>query len=511
LKILKSEPIGRADDAENERDMQLQGFLKTIMLRRTKSTTVNGKPIVELPLVTIEDVYVVLTEEERCTYAVLESFTQRHVQRYLNNGGEEQKIPNMLSLLQYLRQACCHIFLLSGAALTALQSSRSEEHLAANALCLPEEVVIRLRDNENIFQCPVCLERTYSPIIFSPCGHSVCLTCFGKMCSTTALEGASTEAPVGFRCHSCRVTVDLQKVTDYSSFVRSYNFSMCNQGTPTLFPSSLKALLRVNDEGDEDDEDSGSEIAVGLEAYRTDQVNPPLRYGAAPSKVSSAGKQSSAASRTRVWKNHEATVAYRHALPKKWVNSSKIEKAVEIIKKISDQGTGDKVIVFSHFTALLDLIEVPIARSGWKYRRYDGRMTPADRCSAISSFASQPDCLVMLVSLKAGNSGLNLTCASNIIIMEPSWNPYIEDQAIGRVHRIGQEKHVRVYRILVADTIETRILELQEKKRKLLRGFPNGTVMLRTDNLVRRDIAYIFVSQDCKAKTDPLLIVGLPS
>jgi hypothetical protein len=87
------------DDAENERDMQLQGFLKTIMLRRTKSTTVNRKPIVELPSVTIEDVYMVLMEEEQCTYAVLESFTQRHVQWYLNNRGEQQKIPNILSLL----------------------------------------------------------------------------------------------------------------------------------------------------------------------------------------------------------------------------------------------------------------------------------------------------------------------------------------------------------------------------------------------------------------------------
>ncbi|KAH3097770.1 hypothetical protein KXW41_007968, partial [Aspergillus fumigatus] len=145
-----------------------------------------------------------------------------------------------------------------------------------------------------------------------------------------------------------------------------------------------------------------------------------------------------------------------------------------------------------HFTALLDLIEVPIARSGWKYRRYDGRMTPAERGSAISSFASQPDCLVLLVSLKAGNAGLNLTCASNVIIMEPSWNPYIEEQAIGRVHRIGQERHVRVYRLLVADTIEIRILELQEKKRKLIRGFSNGAVMLGTDNLIRGDIAYIF-------------------
>ncbi|KAK9578976.1 hypothetical protein V6Z93_009897 [Aspergillus fumigatus] len=490
--ILKSESIGRGNDAETARDMQLQGFLKTIMLRRTKSTILNGRPIVELPSVTIEDVYVALTEEERCTYAVLESFTQRHVQRYLNNGGEQRKIPNVLSLLQYLRQACCHILLLSGAALTALQSSRSEEHLAANALCLPEEVVTRLRDNETIFQCPVCLERAYSPIIFSPCGHSVCLACFGKMCSTTAPEGASTEVPVGFRCHSCRVTVDLQKVTDYSSFVRSHNFSSSNQGSSTLFPSSLKALLGLNDEGDEDDEDSGSGMDIGLEACRTDHVIPPLRYGAAPSEVSSAGKQSSAAPRKQPWKNPEATLAYRHALPKKWVNSSKIGKAVEIMKKIRDQGTGDKVIVFSHFTALLDLIEVPIARSGWKYRRYDGRMTPAERGSAISSFASQPDCLVLLVSLKAGNAGLNLTCASNVIIMEPSWNPYIEEQAIGRVHRIGQERHVRVYRLLVADTIEIRILELQEKKRKLIRGFSNGAVMLGTDNLIRGDIAYIF-------------------
>jgi SNF2 family DNA or RNA helicase len=235
---------------------------------------------------------------------------------------------------------------------------------------------------------------------------------------------------------------------------------------------------------------------VGLEAGRTDHVIPPLRYGVAPSEVGSAGKQSSAAMRKQVWKNHEARVAYGHALPRKWVNSSKIEKAVEIIKAIRDQGTGDKVIVFSHFTALLDLIEVPIARSGWKYRRYDGRMTPAERGSAISSFASQPDCLVLLVSLKAGNSGLNLTCASNVIIMEPSWNPYIEEQAIGRVHRIGQERHVRVYRLLVADTIEIRILELQEKKRKLIRGFSNGAVMLGTDNLIRGDIAYIFVSEN---------------
>ncbi|KAI2839630.1 hypothetical protein CBS11350_7461 [Aspergillus niger] len=489
----RSESVASENDSENERHMQLQEFVKAIMLRRTKSTTVNGKPIVELPSVIVEDVYVALAEEERCTYAVLESFTQRHVQRYLNNGGEQRKIPNVLSLLQYLRQACCHIFLLSGAALTALQSSRNEEHLTANALCLPEEVVIRLRDNENIVHCPVCLERAYSPIIFSPCGHSVCLTCFGKMCSSTPPpERASIEMPMGFRCHSCRVAVDLRKVTDYNSFVRSHNFSITNKDSSTLFPSSLKALLRLNDKGDEDNEDNGNEMAAGLKACRTDHVIPPLRYGEAPSEMSSAGKQNSAALRKQRWKNHETTVTNGHTLPKEWVSSSKIEKAVEIIKAIRDQGTGDKIIVFSHFAALLDLMEVAIARSDWKYGRYDGRMSPADRGSAILNFGSQPDCFVLLVSLKAGHSGLNLTSASTVIIMEPSWNPYIEEQAIGRVHRIGQKKQVRVYRLLAADTIEIRILELQEKKRKLIRDFSNGAVMLDTDNLVRRDIAYIF-------------------
>ncbi|KAF7139765.1 hypothetical protein CNMCM5793_008093 [Aspergillus hiratsukae] len=312
------------------------------------------------------------------------------------------------------------------------------------------------------------------------------------MCSTASPEGAITEVPVGLRCHSCRLTVDPQKVTDYSSFTRSHNFSVSKEVSSALFPSSLKALLRLKDEGDEDDENSSSDMAVGFDARRNDHVVPPLRYGMAPFEVSGAGKQSFSALGKQVWKNHEATVTYRHALPKKWVNSSKIEKAVEIIRVIRDQGTGDKVIVFSHFTAFLDLIEVPIARCGWKYRRYDGSMNPADRDSAISSFASQPDCLVLLVSLKAGNSGLNLTCASNVIIMEPSWNPYIEEQAIGRVHRIGQKKHVRVYRLLVPDTIETRILEFQEKKRQLIRDFSNGGVMLGTDSLESRDIAYIF-------------------
>lgn len=172
--------------------------------------------------------------------------------------------------------------------------------MAANALCLPEEVVTRLRDNETIFQCPVCLERVYSPIIFSLCGHSVCLVCFRKMCSTTALEGASTEVPVGFRCHSCCMTINLQKVTDYSSFVLSYNFLSSNQGSSTLFPLLLKALLGLNNECDKDDEDSSSGMDIGLEACRTDHIIPPLQYRVALSEISSASKQSSAAMRKQV-------------------------------------------------------------------------------------------------------------------------------------------------------------------------------------------------------------------
>lgn len=162
---------------------------------------------------------------------------------------------------------------------------------------------------------------------------------------------------------------------------------------------------------------------------------------------------------------------YRQRLRKEWVPSAKTDKIMELLRAIQARQPGEKTLVFSLWTSFLDMLEVPLqdeAGGGLAFTRYDGGMRPDHRDAAVRSFMENADVRVMLVSLTAGNAGLNLTAASQVIICEPFWNPFTEDQAIDRAHRIGQTKEVTVYRVLVAGTVEDRIQDLQAKKRALV-------------------------------------------
>lgn len=162
---------------------------------------------------------------------------------------------------------------------------------------------------------------------------------------------------------------------------------------------------------------------------------------------------------------------YRQRLRKEWVPSAKTEKIMELLRTIRARQPGEKTLVFSLWTSFLDMLEVPLqdeAGGGLAFTRYDGGMRPDHRDAAVRSFMENPDVRVMLISLTAGNAGLNLTAASQVIVCEPFWNPFTEDQAIDRAHRIGQTKEVTVYRVLVAGTVEDRIQDLQAKKRALV-------------------------------------------
>jgi hypothetical protein len=167
-------------------------------------------------------------------------------------------------------------------------------------------------------------------------------------------------------------------------------------------------------------------------------------------------------------RNAAAKAKYLQRLRLEYVPSAKIDKTMELLQAIREKEPREKTLVFSLWTSFLDLLEIPIDDAGFKYVRYDGSMDPSDRDSAIKSFMENPQVDIMLVSLMAGNAGLNLTAASQVIVLEPFWNPYVEDQAIDRAHRIGQKKDVTVHRVLISGTVEDRILELQESKRKLV-------------------------------------------
>ena len=143
--------------------------------------------------------------------------------------------------------------------------------------------------------------------------------------------------------------------------------------------------------------------------------------------------------------------------------SSKLERLLEALgDAVAD---GHRALVFSQWTSLLDLIEPHLAAADIAFVRLDG--STVDRAGVVGTFQSDDGPPVMLLSLKAGGTGLNLTAADHVFLIDPWWNPAVEDQAADRAHRIGQDKPVMVYRMVARDTVEERILELQARKRML--------------------------------------------
>lgn len=143
-------------------------------------------------------------------------------------------------------------------------------------------------------------------------------------------------------------------------------------------------------------------------------------------------------------------------------NSAKLE---EIIREIEENAGNHKILIFSQFLKMLDLIKQHLEKHKIKYEYLDGKTT--DRADRVNHFQEDESCRVFLMSLKAGGVGINLTEADYVYLVDPWWNPAVEQQAIDRTHRIGQKKKVFAYRMICKDTIEEKILQLQDKKRDI--------------------------------------------
>ncbi|KIJ37106.1 hypothetical protein M422DRAFT_178448, partial [Sphaerobolus stellatus SS14] len=132
---------------------------------------------------------------------------------------------------------------------------------------------------------------------------------------------------------------------------------------------------------------------------------------------------------------------------------------LELLELIGEKSDGqDKTIIFSQFTSMLDLIEPFLKDAGIRYVRYDGSMNAKQREESLERIRSNKTTRVILISFKAGGAGLNLTSCNNVILVDLWWNPALEEQAFGRVHRYGQEKDVMIYKLTIDKTIEERIL-----------------------------------------------------
>lgn len=149
-------------------------------------------------------------------------------------------------------------------------------------------------------------------------------------------------------------------------------------------------------------------------------------------------------------------------------SSSKIEALLSILKASSKKYPGDKTVIFSQWVSFIEIVQAQLVAKGYKFTRLDGSMPALARDAALEKFESDPECTILLASLGVCSVGLNLTAANQVVMMDTWWAPAIEDQAVDRVHRLGQKKECRVWRLVMEGSIEEKVLAIQEDKRRLM-------------------------------------------
>ena len=169
-------------------------------------------------------------------------------------------------------------------------------------------------------------------------------------------------------------------------------------------------------------------------------------------------------------------------------SSSKLEMLADEVSRMPQT---DKCLVFSQFTRMLDLAEFRLRQDGIECAKLTGAQSLKQRNNIILAFHRDPSLRVLLVSLKAGGEGVNLQVANNIFLLDPWWNPASELQAIQRAHRIGHKKSVRAVRLIASNTIEEKILALQEKKQLVFDGTV-GQCEGALNKLNGADLAFLF-------------------
>ena len=149
-------------------------------------------------------------------------------------------------------------------------------------------------------------------------------------------------------------------------------------------------------------------------------------------------------------------------------SSSKIEALLNILKATRKSNPDNKTVIFSQWTSFLDIVGRQLEKHNFNFCRLDGTMNPANRDKSLSRLENEQSCTIMLASLSVCGVGLNLVAANQVIMSDSWWAPAIEDQAVDRVHRLGQKKPVTVFRLVMEDSIEDRVLDIQTEKRRLM-------------------------------------------
>ncbi|KUJ23086.1 uncharacterized protein LY89DRAFT_679900 [Mollisia scopiformis] len=473
---------------------RLRAVLKIFMKRRTKdilkkegALNPGGKPSApgegnmtgfKITERRIEKVFAEFSPEESDFYARLEARTDASIEQMMSG---KVNYASALVMLLRLRQACNHPKLVGG------KLAKDSEALAVESTATQKASKASNNDIDDMAD------------MFGAMGMA------SKKCEVCQLElGDEVIAQGGIRCLDCEA--DLDRVTNPKK-VRKEKKKRKHEKKPKMqIQRKLRNRAIIEDSDDEGEEQEGSWVvpegqrgaltlgkAGGIDDENAegggewlnsdDDDTLPTLDNLRQHKSKTSGKkvialdsdsedaESASEDDSNTGSEDEDSAvedefesSSEESKLATMVSSTKIRHLMEILDKEAAQ---HKFIVFSQFTSMLDLVEPFLRQKGFKYTRYDGKMKNDLREASLNKLRNDANCRVLLCSLKCGSLGLNLTAATRVVILEPFWNPFVEEQAIDRVHRLTQKIDVIVYKITIKNSVEERILDLQEKKREL--------------------------------------------
>ncbi|OQE44418.1 hypothetical protein PENCOP_c002G02862 [Penicillium coprophilum] len=432
----------------------VQSVLEPLVLRRTKSMkTPEGEPLVPLPKKTVTIEEVELPKQEREIYDCIFTRAKRTYNDNVVAGTLLKSYSTIFAQILRLRQTCCHPIMTRNKDIVAeeeiaavaanstnefqddmdlqeLINQFTRENANAESQDTPGTMVkftahaLRQIQTESSGECPICCEEPMVDPAVTACWHSACKKCLEDFLQHQMNKGVEA------RCFNCRAPVDGKNTFEVVRHPSSNSISLGDDAAGNTPPTNSQPAPRIS-----------------------------LR---------------------RI-----------HPLSPSAHTSAKIHALINHLGRIP---ANTKSVVFSQFTSFLDLIGPQLSRVGISYLRLDGSMPQKARAAVLTEFTkaesftdddivdmddtpgrseptktsaptpSAPAPTVLLISLRAGGVGLNLTTASNVFLMDPWWSFAIEAQAIDRVHRMGQTRDVNVTRFVVKDSIEGRMLRVQERK-----------------------------------------------
>lgn len=467
---------------------RLQFFLKAFMKRRTKDVlkmegalNPGGKPSKDgqhngfkITARRIESIEAQFSPEERTFYDRLEQRTDRSLEQMM--GGEKMNYASALVLLLRLRQACNHPQLVGGSmakdrdALTTGQNTGTQSprksKVADNELDEMADLLGGLSVQTK--QCDVCrIELSKSE---ASAGSIRCTECEGDLASHKGGNGMSKERRHKRKHPSAKAKLETSKPRARKNRNVVLDDSNEEDGDAEwIVPEHERHATDLGKAGGTDDENAegGGEslLSNDTDTDTEDESSIKIVKSRQPKVISlNTSDEETEDDQSASEGDEETSSSDSEPSLASITTSAKIQYLLKVLHR---ESSTHKFIVFSQFTSMLDLIEPFLKQDGLVFTRYDGSMRNDHREASLERLRNNSKTRILLCSLKCGSLGLNLTAASRVVILEPFWNPFVEEQAIDRVHRLNQTLDVIVYKLTVANTVEARILELQEKKRAL--------------------------------------------